>query len=59
MILTNLCNGHQIWHPLKVIGREIGIASRSDLGESVVDLYTQFLLEVAVLGQLPERKGQL
>ena len=56
---TNLCNGHQVRHPLKVVGREIGISSRSDLGQSVVDLYTEFLLEVAVLGRLPERKGHL
>ena len=46
-------------HPLEIVCREIGITSRSNLGQSVVDLYAKFLLEVAVLGQLPEPKGQL
>ena len=59
MISTNLGNGRQIRHPLKITGCEVGIASRSDLGQSVVDLCTQFLLEVAALGQLPEAEGQL
>ena len=59
MISTNLGNGRQIRHLLEIIGRKIGIASRSDLRQSVVDLRTEFLLEVAVVGQLPTCKGQL
>ena len=59
MISTNLGNGRQIRHPLKITGYEVGIASRSDLGQSVVDLCAQFLLEVPALGQLPEAEGQL
>ena len=59
MIPTNLGNGRQIRHLLEIIGREIGIASRSDLGQSVVNLCTEFLLEIAVLGQLPKPEDQL
>ena len=59
MILTNLRNCHQVRHPLEIGGREVSITSRSDLCQSIIDLCTEFLLEVPVLGQLPERKGQL
>ena len=56
---TNLGDGHQIWHTLKVVGCEIGVTSRLDLLQSLVDLGTEFLLAFAVLSQLPECKGQL
>ena len=59
MISTSLGNGRQITHPLKIAGCEVGIASRSDLGQSVVDLCTEFLLKITALGQLPEAEGQL
>jgi len=56
---TNLCNGHQIWHPLKIVGCEIDITSRLDFHQIVVDLGTEFVLAIPVLGQIPEPKGQL
>ena len=59
MIPTNLCNCRQVRHPLKIVGCEVSIASRSNLSQSIVDLSTKFLLDIGVLGQLPERKGQL
>ena len=59
MIPTNLGKGHQVRHPLKITGYEITITSRSDLGQSVVDLCTKFLLDIAMLGQLQKPKGQL
>lgn len=57
MIPTDLRNGCQIWHSLKVVAREIGITSRSDLRQSLIDLCTEFLLALAVPGQLPKSKG--
>ena len=59
MIPTNLRNGHQIWHGLKVVGREISITSRLDLRQGLDDLCPESLLAIPVLGQLPESKGQL
>ena len=59
MIPTNLCDGRQVWHGLKVVAREIGIASLLDLHHGLVDFHAEFLLAVAVLGQLPKSKGQL
>ena len=59
MIPTNPCDGHQIRHILKVIGSEISVTPRLDLLQSFVDLRTQFLLTIPVLGQLPKCKGQL
>ena len=59
MTPTGLRDSHQVWHVVKVIGREIGITSRLDLLQSPVDLGTEFLLAFAVLSQLPECKGQL
>ena len=56
---ADLRSGHQIWHGLKVVGREISIASRLDLRQSFVNLRTEFPLAILVLGQLPESKGQL
>ena len=50
---TNLYKGHQIRHPLKVIGRKIGVTSRLDLYQSLVNLRAEFPLEITVLGQLP------
>lgn len=31
VILTNLCDGHQIGHILKIVGSEVGVASRINL----------------------------
>ena len=59
MIPTNLGKGRQVRHPLKITGCKISVASRSDLGQSVVDLCTKFLLDIAMLGQLPKPEGQL
>lgn len=59
MTPTGLRDSHQVWHVVKVIGREIGITSRLDLLQSPVDLGTEFLLEIAVFGHFPECKGQL
>jgi len=59
MIPTNLYKGHQTRHPLKIIDREIGVTSRLDLCQSLVDLRAEFLLEITVIGQLPKPKGQL
>jgi len=59
MIPTNLRNGCQIWHILKVVTREICTTSRLDLRQGPVDLCAEFLLAVAVPGQLPKSKGQL
>lgn len=56
---TNLCDGYQIWHALKVIGGEISITSCVDLRQSLVDLCTEFLLAIPVLRQFPKREGQL
>ena len=50
MILTNLCNGHQIWHTFKIISYEIGITSRLDLRQSLDDLCAESLLTIPVLG---------
>ena len=58
-IPTNLGNGRQIWHALKVVAREIGIAPLPDLRHSLFDFYTKFFLNIAVLGQLPKPKRQL
>ena len=57
MITANLRKGHQIWHALKIVGRKISITSRLDFCQSFVDLCTEFLLAVAVLGQLPKPKS--
>jgi len=57
MIPANLRKGHQIQHTLKIVGREISIASRLDFRQSLADLCTKFLLAVAVLSQLPKSKG--
>ena len=57
--LMNLGNGRQIRHPLEITGCEVSVTSHSDLGQSVVDLCTQFLLKITTLGQLPEAEGQL
>ena len=59
MIPTNLGKGHQVRHPFKITGCEISVTSRSDLGQSVFDLCTEFLLDIVVLGQLPKSAGQL
>jgi len=59
MVQTNLRDGHQVWHVLKVVGREVDITSRFGHYQSLVDFRTELLLTVAVLGQLPECKGQL
>ena len=39
-IPTNLDNGHQIRHTLKIVGCEITVTSRSDFRQGLVDLYT-------------------
>ena len=57
VIPANLGKGHQIWHVLKIVGREISITSRLDFRQSLVDLCAEFPLAVAVLGQLPKPKG--
>ena len=54
---TNLCNTRQVWHALKIVAREIGVASLPDLRHSLFDFRPEFLLAVAVLGQLPKSKG--
>ena len=59
MVPTNLRDGRQIWHGLKVVSREVSAAPRPDTRKCLVDLCTQFLLAVAMLGQLPESEGQL
>ena len=59
MISTNLGKGYQMRHTLKVFGHEISVTSRIDFDQSLVDLRTQFFLEIAVLGQLPKSKGHL
>jgi len=59
MAPTNLRDCRQVRHALKVVGREISITSRFGPRHRRVDLRTKLLLTVAVLGQLPERKGQL
>ena len=59
MVPTNLRDSHQVRHTLKVVGREICVTSLLDFRQGRVYLCTKFLLAVAVLGQLPERKGQL
>ena len=56
---TNLRDGHKIRHTLKVTSREIGITSRLNSYQSLVDLCTELLLTVPILGQLPKSKGQL
>jgi len=58
-IPANLCNGDQIRHALKVVGREVGITSRLDFRQSLVDLRAELLLAIPVLGQLPKSEGQL
>ena len=56
MILANLCNGHQIRHSFKVVGREICVTPRLDFSQSLVDFCTKLFLGISVLGQLPEPK---
>ena len=53
---ANLCDGHQIRHSFKIVGREICIASRLDFLQSLIDFRTEFLLAIPVLGQFPEPK---
>jgi len=57
VIPTNLRKGYQIRHTLKIVGREISITSRLDFHQSLVDLHTEPLLAIPVLGQLPKSKG--
>ena len=59
MIPRNLRHGRQIWHSIKVVGREISITSRLGFRQSLVNLRTEFPLAISVLGQLPESKGKL
>ena len=40
MILTNLGEGHQIRHALKIVGGKIGVASRLDFRQGLIDLCT-------------------
>ena len=56
---TNLCNGHQIRHALKVVGCEISITSGCDFLQSLVDLRAEFILAIPMPGQLPKSEGQL
>ena len=55
----NLPDGDQVRHAVEVIGNKLAIASRFDSLPSFVNLSSQFVLSVTVLGQLPESKGQL
>ena len=59
MTPTRLRDSHQVRHVLKVIGREIIIASRLNLLKGLIDLGTEFLLDIAVFGHFPESKCQL
>ena len=59
MVLTNLCNGHQIRHTFKIASGEIGIASRLDSRQSLADLCAESPLAIPVLGQFPQSKGKL
>ena len=59
MTPTGLRGSRQVRHVLKVIGREITITSRLDPLQSLIDLGTEFLLEITVFGHFPECKGQL
>ena len=59
VIPTNLRDGYQIRHILKVAALELGITPGRDFRQSLVDLRTEFLLAISVLGQLPKCEGQL
>jgi len=50
MIPANLRYGYQIRHTLKVVGREIGITSRLDFCQSLVNFCPESLLTILVLG---------
>lgn len=55
----DLPNRDQVRHPVEVIGNKLAIASRFDSLPSFVNLGPQFVLNIAILSQLPENKGQL
>ena len=40
MIHTDLCKGHQIWHILEIVGREISVTSCLDFCQRLVNLRT-------------------
>ena len=50
MTPTDLRKGHQIRHTLKIVGREISVTSCLNFRQSLANLFTQFLLDIAVLG---------
>jgi hypothetical protein len=56
---TNLPNCDQVGHTIKVVGNKFAVASRFDFLPSLSDLSSQFVLNVAILGQLPQSIGQL
>ena len=56
---TNLPNCDQVGHAVEVVGNKFAVASRFDFLPSLSDLNSQFVLNVAVLGQLPQSERQL
>ena len=57
--VTNLPNRNQIGHAVEVVGNKLAIASHFDSFPSFVNFGSQFILDVTILGQLPENKSQL
>ena len=55
----NLHNRDQVGHVVKVVGSKFAVTSCFNLPPSLTDLSSQFVLNVTVLGQLPESKCQL
>jgi hypothetical protein len=55
----NLPNRDQVGHAVKIVGSKFAVTSCFNLPPSLADLSSQFVLNVTVLGQLPESKGRL
>jgi hypothetical protein len=56
---VNLSNRDQVGHAVEVAGNKFAITSRFDFPPRFVNLGSQLILNVKILGQLPESKRQL
>lgn len=50
----NLPDRDQVWHGVEVVRSEFPITSRFNPLPSFVNLSSQFVLNIGILGQLPE-----
>jgi len=57
--VTNLPNRNQVGHAIEIVDNKLAIASRFNSFPSFVNFSSQFILDVAILSQLPESESQL